>query len=81
MGEGAADLVRDHVDCDAVFDSARDDDVGEFALGGDVFVEVGFDEAEPLFDAAFDVAAAFFDVSDHYQISVPAKEYRSYEVE
>ena len=64
-GQGRCDLRGDHCDSNVVFDAAGDDDVGEFALGRDVFVVVWFDEGEPLFYAAFDVATAFFYVSDH----------------
>jgi hypothetical protein len=58
------DLIAHHGNRNLVLNPARDDEVSDFSLRCDIFVEVGFDKAEPLLDAAFDIAAAFLDVAD-----------------
>lgn len=62
-------MVDDHADGGLVLDAAGDDDVGDEPLGLDVPVEDGFHVAEPLFDGAFDGAAAFADVADDFSLA------------
>lgn len=50
--------------CDLVLDASRHNDVCDISLGFYEFVEVRFDEGEPLFYAAFDVSAAVGDISE-----------------
>ena len=57
------DELRYHGHGYVVLDAARDDDVGDLALGVDELFKVGLDVAEPLLDDALDVAATVSNVT------------------
>lgn len=41
---------------------------GRMPLRLNVFMEVGFDEAKPLLDAAFDISAAFANIAENFRV-------------
>ena len=59
-----SNLITDHSDGNLVFDTPRNNQVGDLSLRRNVFVEIWLHIAEPLLDTTFDITTTLFDISN-----------------